>query len=132
MYLFKGAWTFLMKKMRRQQKEKVLQWNVEKSCLSSGGRGACKNLTLHVWWTYRNCVIHLVNICLILDCILSQNCRNTVLLRIVDQLSCHAKMRGWCGWQGWNVWKFKPIARLNIWLHNVVKRGFMCSKQSWK
>ena len=32
-----------------------------------------------------------MNIWSMLDCILSQNCRNTLLLHVVDQLACHAK-----------------------------------------
>ena len=42
------------------------------------------------------------------------------------------KMRGCCGWRGWDMWKFEPTARLRNWLHNLVKQGFMCSKQKWK
>ena len=47
--------------------------------------------TLHMRWSYRNFWIHLVNIWWMLDCILSQNCRNTLPLHTVDQLGSSAE-----------------------------------------
>ena len=43
-------------------------------------------MVLHEWQSYRNCWIHIVNICWMLDWILSQNCRNTLSLHKAGQL----------------------------------------------
>ena len=93
------------------------------------GRNLWKSCgTLHVWWSYRNWWIDVSEYLEhdSLDCsILSQNGRNTLPWHTVAQLVTY----GWCGWITWN---FKPIARLNVSWHNMVKWGFMCLKQNWK
>ena len=66
-------------KMGRQQKEEVLWWNEGKHHLRKGGGGLVKTLWLSM------------NIWCMLDWILSQNCRNTLPLLIVDQLLRRAK-----------------------------------------
>ena len=48
-------------------------------------------------------------------------------IQLINWWGVH-KRRHCCGWQEWTVWKFEPIARLNIWWHNMVKQGFIFSK----
>ena len=130
------------KKWAYLQKENFL-WSGKITCEEEASIVKCRKMpfeggllkssrSLHVLRSFRNCWIHLVNIWWMFDWLLSQNCRSTLPLNTVDQLVRRAKMSGCCGWQGWNVWKFKPIVRLNIWLHYMVKQGFMCLKQNWK
>ena len=109
--------------MVRQQREEVLWWNVRGPYLRAP----------NVWWSYGNSwksVGQLVHTGL--DCwILSQNCRNILPWYTVAQLvSAQKDTLLWLA--GWTMWKFEPVARLNIWWYNMLKRGFMYSRQCWK
>ena len=88
-YLLEGTWSFLMKRMGGNRRKKFYNemWG---NVISQGGLWKSCG-TLHMWWSYRNFWIHLVNIWWILDWILSQNCRNTLPLHTVDQLVSSAK-----------------------------------------
>ena len=90
--------------------------------------------TPHEWWCYQNCGMHVGNFLVHarLDYwILSQECRNTLPWHKLLNWWVH-KIRRCCGWRGWSKRKVEPIARPNTWRPNLVKRGFMYSKQNWK
>ena len=68
-----------IKKMGKQQKEKGLQLNMGKCCM--------RGRLVKILWN-----VPLVNIWWMLDCILTQNCRNTLSLHSVDLLVSSAKV----------------------------------------
>ena len=68
-------------------------------------------------WTFSACQIGLLNL--------------VTKLKKYTSLGVHKTRRSY-GWWGWTKWNFEPAARFSIWWHNLVKRGFMYSKQNWK
>ena len=89
---------------------------------------------LHVGWSCGNFEYVWVNILCTLNWIVGFCHKTSEIYFLGIQLLnwwVHKKRRCY-GWRGWTMWKFEPIVRLNIWWHNMLKRKFMYSRQSWK